>query len=39
LSQGAPLPGDDIAALARGGRTNFLGFVIRLAARLPFLSR
>ena len=28
---------DDIAALARGGRTNFLGFVLRLAARLPFL--
>jgi O-antigen/teichoic acid export membrane protein len=29
--------GDDLAALARGGRTNFLGFLIRLAARLPFL--
>ncbi|MDQ3139860.1 MAG: oligosaccharide flippase family protein, partial [Pseudomonadota bacterium] len=29
--------GDDIAALARGGRTNFLGFLLRLAARLPFL--
>jgi O-antigen/teichoic acid export membrane protein len=29
--------GDDIAALARGGRTNFFGFLIRLAARLPFL--
>jgi len=28
---------DDIAALARGGRTNFFGFLIRLAARLPFL--
>ena len=28
---------DDIAALARGGRTNFLGFLLRLAARLPFL--
>ncbi|MGZ3255187.1 MAG: lipopolysaccharide biosynthesis protein [Croceibacterium sp.] len=27
----------DIAALARGGRTNFLGFLLRLAARLPFL--
>jgi O-antigen/teichoic acid export membrane protein len=27
----------DIAALARGGRTNFLGFLMRLAARLPFL--
>lgn len=28
---------DDIAALARGGRTNFFGFLLRLAARLPFL--
>ncbi|WP_051504483.1 lipopolysaccharide biosynthesis protein [Sphingomonas jaspsi] len=26
-----------MAALARGGRLNFLGFVIRLIARLPFL--
>ncbi|HEX8193882.1 MAG TPA: oligosaccharide flippase family protein [Allosphingosinicella sp.] len=33
---GAP-PGDDIAALAKGGRTNFFGFLIRLVARLPFL--
>jgi O-antigen/teichoic acid export membrane protein len=36
----APPPADssgDIAALARGGRTNFLGFLMRLAARLPFL--
>jgi len=32
-----PPPGDDLAALARGGRTNFLGFLLRLAARLPFL--
>jgi O-antigen/teichoic acid export membrane protein len=35
-----PLPADsgaDIAALAKGGRTNFLGFLMRLAARLPFL--
>ncbi|HEY0115838.1 MAG TPA: oligosaccharide flippase family protein [Allosphingosinicella sp.] len=30
-------PDDDIAALARGGRTNFFGFVLRLVARLPFL--
>ena len=30
-------PGDDIAALAKGGRTNFMGFLLRLAARLPFL--
>lgn len=29
--------GADIAALARGGRTNFIGFLLRLAARLPFL--
>ena len=28
---------DDIAALAKGGRTNILGFLLRLAARLPFL--
>ncbi len=28
---------EDIAALAKGGRTNFFGFVLRLAARLPFL--
>jgi O-antigen/teichoic acid export membrane protein len=32
-----PAPADDIAALARGGRTNFFGFVLRLAARIPFL--
>jgi O-antigen/teichoic acid export membrane protein len=30
-------PGEDLAALARGGRTNFFGFLLRLAARLPFL--
>ncbi len=29
--------GDDIAQIARGGRTNFLGFFLRLAARIPFL--
>ena len=23
--------------LAKGGRTNFFGFLLRLAARLPFL--
>lgn len=28
---------DDIAALAKGGRTNVAGFVMRLIARLPFL--
>ncbi|WP_192878817.1 lipopolysaccharide biosynthesis protein [Sphingopyxis lindanitolerans] len=27
----------DTAALAKGGRTNFLGFIMRLVARLPFL--
>jgi len=29
--------GGDMAALAKGGRTNFFGFVLRLLARLPFL--
>lgn len=29
--------GGDIAALAQGGRTNFVGFLLRLVARLPFL--
>ena len=33
----APAPAADLAALARGGRINFLGFCVRLAARLPFL--
>ncbi|MBA3056047.1 MAG: lipopolysaccharide biosynthesis protein [Sphingomonadales bacterium] len=28
---------DDIAALAKGGRTNFFGFLLRLLARIPFL--
>ena len=32
-----PLPEADTAALAKGGRTNFFGFVLRLVARLPFL--
>ncbi len=27
----------DIAAIAKGGRTNFFGFLLRLAARIPFL--
>jgi O-antigen/teichoic acid export membrane protein len=27
----------DVAALAKGGRTNFFGFLLRLAARIPFL--
>lgn len=29
--------GADIAALAKGGRQNFLGFLVRLAGMLPFL--
>ena len=33
----APEGQGDIQALAKGGRTNFLGFLLRLAARLPFL--
>ena len=37
MSSTAPGAGEDIAALARGGRTNFFGFLNRLAARLPFL--
>lgn len=37
MSTAPPAGGEDIAALARGGRTNFFGFLIRLAARLPFL--
>lgn len=28
---------EDIAQIARGGRTNFFGFFLRLAARIPFL--
>lgn len=28
---------DDIQALAKGGRTNVFGFILRLAARIPFL--
>jgi len=28
---------DNLTALAKGGRTNITGFVLRLAARLPFL--
>ena len=37
MSTAPPGAGEDIAALAKGGRTNFFGFLIRLAARLPFL--
>jgi O-antigen/teichoic acid export membrane protein len=37
LSDPAQPPQQDIAALAKGGRTNFFGFLLRLMARLPFL--
>ncbi|MBA3896424.1 MAG: lipopolysaccharide biosynthesis protein [Sphingomonadaceae bacterium] len=37
MSASAATADDDIAQLARGGRTSFFGFLIRLAARLPFL--
>ena len=34
----AATPADaDTAALAKGGRQNFVGFLLRLAARIPFL--
>lgn len=33
----APAADEDISRLAKGGRTNFFGFLLRLAARLPFL--
>lgn len=37
-SGGAAEGGDkDISALAKGGRTSFFGFLLRLLARLPFL--
>ncbi len=41
-SAAAPTPeadggAGDMQALAKGGRTNFFGFLLRLAARLPFL--
>lgn len=32
-----PENSDDLAALAKGGRTNTMGFVLRLVARIPFL--
>jgi O-antigen/teichoic acid export membrane protein len=37
LSAEKPASDADLAALAKGGRTNVMGFVIRLAARVPFL--
>jgi O-antigen/teichoic acid export membrane protein len=36
-AQSDSAPPADLAALARGGRINFFGFCVRLAARLPFL--
>lgn len=36
-SAGSAARDDDVAALAKGGRTNVFGFVLRLIARLPFL--
>lgn len=36
IAEQAP-PDADMATLARGGRLNVFGFVLRLAARLPFL--
>ncbi|MEE3154605.1 MAG: oligosaccharide flippase family protein, partial [Pseudomonadota bacterium] len=30
-------PDEDLSALAKGGRQNFFGFILRLVARLPFL--
>ncbi|MGP1351802.1 MAG: lipopolysaccharide biosynthesis protein [Parasphingopyxis sp.] len=37
MSAEAKTPPPDISALAKGGRTNFFGFLLRLAARIPFL--
>ena len=36
-AQPAPDNDGDMQALAKGGRTNTFGFVLRLAARIPFL--
>lgn len=33
----AEKPDEDLSALAKGGRQNFFGFILRLVARLPFL--
>lgn len=35
--EGAAAGAADLAALARGGRTNTMGFILRLVARIPFL--
>ena len=35
--RGSTKPDEDLSALAKGGRQNFFGFILRLVARLPFL--
>lgn len=37
MTSAGAAPSDDIAALAKGGRTNVFGFGLRLLARVPFL--
>lgn len=37
MTSGTAPATDDIAAIAKGGRTNIIGFALRLAARVPFL--
>jgi O-antigen/teichoic acid export membrane protein len=37
VAAGIDTPPPDLSALAKGGRTNLFGFVLRLAARIPFL--
>jgi O-antigen/teichoic acid export membrane protein len=37
LAEPAPSEVAETAALAKGGRTSFFGYVLRLAARFPFL--
>ena len=37
MSADAPATREDIAAIAKGGRTNLLGFPLRLSGRIPFL--
>ena len=37
MSEGERTEAQDIQALAKGGRTNIIGFVLRLAGRIPFL--
>ncbi len=37
MTEAAAAQSQDIATLAKGGRTNILGFILRLGARIPFL--